>query len=61
MSRSLGGRNIASFPSGHATTAFAALVAIGVMFPRARPLLWVYALLIAASRIVVSAPIIRAT
>jgi membrane-associated phospholipid phosphatase len=43
----------ASFPSGHSTTAFAALVAIGFLFPRARPVLWVYALLIAASRIIV--------
>jgi undecaprenyl-diphosphatase len=43
----------ASFPSGHATTAFAALVAVGFLFPRARPLLWVYALFIAASRIIV--------
>jgi membrane-associated phospholipid phosphatase len=45
--------DFASFPSGHATTAFAALVAIGFLFPRARPLLWVYALFIAASRIIV--------
>jgi len=45
----------ASFPSGHATTAFAALVAIGIIFPRARPVLWIYALLIAASRVMVSA------
>ena len=45
----------ASFPSGHATTAFAALVAFGVLYPRARPVLWLYALLIAATRVVVSA------
>jgi membrane-associated phospholipid phosphatase len=45
----------ASFPSGHTTTAFAALVAFGVMFPGARPVLWVYALLIAASRVMVMA------
>jgi membrane-associated phospholipid phosphatase len=45
----------ASFPSGHATTAFAALVAFGAIFPRARPLLWTYALLIAVSRVVVTA------
>jgi membrane-associated phospholipid phosphatase len=45
----------ASFPSGHATTAFAALVAFGLIFPRARPVLWVYALFIAASRVMVSA------
>jgi membrane-associated phospholipid phosphatase len=45
----------ASFPSGHATTAFAALVAFGIIFPRLRPVLWIYALLIAASRVMVSA------
>lgn len=45
----------ASFPSGHTTTAFAALVAIGAIFPRLRPLLWLYALAIAASRVMVSA------
>jgi membrane-associated phospholipid phosphatase len=45
----------ASFPSGHATTAFAALVALGLVFPRIRPVLWLYALLIAASRVIVSA------
>jgi undecaprenyl-diphosphatase len=45
----------ASLPSGHATTAFAALVAIGVMVPPARALLWVYAVLIALSRVVITA------
>jgi membrane-associated phospholipid phosphatase len=45
----------ASLPSGHTATAFAALVAIGAIFPRARPFLWGYALLIALSRIVVTA------
>jgi membrane-associated phospholipid phosphatase len=45
----------ASFPSGHATTAFAALVAFGLIFPRMRPVLWLYALLVAASRVAVSA------
>lgn len=45
----------ASFPSGHTTTAFAALVAIGAVCPRLRPLLWLYALAIAASRVMVSA------
>lgn len=45
----------ASMPSGHTITAFSALVAIGLVWPRARPLLWVYALLIAASRIVLTA------
>jgi membrane-associated phospholipid phosphatase len=47
--------NYASFPSGHATTAFAALVAIGTIFPQARRLLWTYAFLIAVSRVVVMA------
>lgn len=44
----------ASFPSGHATNVFATLVAVGLIFPRARPLLWIYALTIAASRVIVS-------
>ncbi len=45
----------ASLPSGHAITAIGALVAIGFLVPRARPLLWVYAVTIAASRVIVSA------
>jgi undecaprenyl-diphosphatase len=45
----------ASLPSGHATTAFAALVAIGAIFPQARALMWIYAVLIAVSRVVVTA------
>jgi undecaprenyl-diphosphatase len=45
----------ASFPSGHATTAFAAAVAIGALWPRLRPLLWTYAILIAVSRVIVTA------
>jgi undecaprenyl-diphosphatase len=45
----------ASFPSGHTTNVFATLVAIGLIFPRARPALWIYALVIAASRVIVSA------
>ncbi len=45
----------ASMPSGHATTVFSILVALGSLWPRARTLLWIYALAIAASRIVVSA------
>jgi membrane-associated phospholipid phosphatase len=44
----------ASFPSGHAANVFATLVAVGLIFPRARPLLWAYALVIAASRVIVS-------
>lgn len=45
----------ASMPSGHATTAFAVAVALGALWPRARPLLWVYALVIAASRVIIAA------
>lgn len=45
----------ASLPSGHATTAFSVLVAFGSLWPRARTLLWVYALLILASRVAVTA------
>ena len=45
----------ASFPSGHATTAFAAAVAIGALWPQARIVMWVYAVLIALSRVVVVA------
>jgi undecaprenyl-diphosphatase len=45
----------ASMPSGHATTVFATLVAVGLVFPRARPVLWIYALVIAASRVIVLA------
>jgi hypothetical protein len=42
-------------PSGHSIAAFGALAAIGLVFPRARPYLWVYAITIGVSRIVVSA------
>ena len=45
----------ASLPSGHATTAFAVLVAFGTLWPRARTVLWIYALAIALSRVVVTA------
>ena len=44
----------ASLPSGHTTSVFATLVAVGLIFPRVRPLLWLYALFIAASRVIVS-------
>jgi membrane-associated phospholipid phosphatase len=47
--------DFASLPSGHTTTAFATLVAVGALFPRARPYLWGFALLIAVSRIAVTA------
>jgi len=45
----------ASLPSGHATTAFSVLVAVGALFPQARALLWIYAVLIALSRVVITA------
>jgi undecaprenyl-diphosphatase len=45
----------ASFPSGHATTAFAAAVALGVLWPRLRPLFWTYAVVVALSRVMVTA------
>jgi undecaprenyl-diphosphatase len=45
----------ASFPSGHAVTAFAAAVAIGLLWPRLRPVMFLYALIIAVSRVVVVA------
>ena len=45
----------AGMPSGHGTSAFAAAVAIGMLFPRTRPLLWIYAIVIAASRVIISA------
>jgi undecaprenyl-diphosphatase len=45
----------ASLPSGHATTAFAILVAFSSLWPGARAYFLVYALLIAASRVVLTA------
>jgi len=45
----------AGMPSGHATTAFAVLVAVGTLWPRARTALLIYAVLIAISRVVVTA------
>ena len=45
----------ASLPSGHTTTAFSVLVAAGTLWPQARPLLWIYALLMAVSRVAVTA------
>jgi undecaprenyl-diphosphatase len=45
----------ASFPSGHSAAAFSALIALGSLFPRARPLLWTYAVMIALSRVVIAA------
>jgi membrane-associated phospholipid phosphatase len=45
----------ASMPSGHATTAFAVAVAIGLIWPRLRALMLAYALVIAVSRVVLDA------
>jgi undecaprenyl-diphosphatase len=45
----------ASLPSGHAIDAFAAAMAIGALWPRARFVLWTYAVLIGVSRVVLTA------
>ena len=45
----------ASFPSGHAIDAFAIAMALGALWPRARPVLWTYAVIIATSRLVLTA------
>jgi membrane-associated phospholipid phosphatase len=45
----------ASMPSGHATNAAAAAIAIGAIWPRARGAMWFYALVIMFSRVVVLA------
>jgi undecaprenyl-diphosphatase len=45
----------AAMPSGHTAAAFSALIAFGVVWPRLRPVLWVYAIVIALSRVIISA------
>ncbi len=45
----------ASMPSGHATTAVTAAIAIGAIWPRTRLLMWVYAAAIMISRVAVLA------
>ncbi len=45
----------ASMPSGHATTAVAAAIAIGGIWPRARIVMWLYAAAIMVSRVAVLA------
>jgi len=45
----------ASMPSGHSTAAFAAAFAIGALWPRARVPMWIYAGVIAVSRVAVHA------
>ncbi len=44
----------ASMPSGHATTAAAAAIAIGAIWPRSRVVMWAYALIIMFSRVVIN-------
>jgi membrane-associated phospholipid phosphatase len=45
----------ASMPSGHATTAVAAAIAIGAIWPRTRIVMWLYAAAIMVSRVAVLA------
>jgi membrane-associated phospholipid phosphatase len=45
----------ASLPSGHAVNAFAAAAAIGALWPRTRPWMWTYAVIIAMSRVALTA------
>ncbi|MGC1446031.1 MAG: phosphatase PAP2 family protein [Xanthobacteraceae bacterium] len=45
----------ASMPSGHSTTAVAAAIAIGAVWPRTRPVMWLYAIVIMLSRVFVIA------
>ena len=44
----------ASMPSGHATTAAAAAIAIGSIWPQARPVVWLYALIIMSARVLMN-------
>jgi undecaprenyl-diphosphatase len=44
-----------SFPSGHTISAFSAAFAIAALWPRARPFAFVYAAIIALSRVIVTA------
>ena len=46
----------ASMPSGHSTTAAAAAIAIGAIWPQARPVVWLYALIIMSARVVMNVP-----
>jgi undecaprenyl-diphosphatase len=45
----------ASMPSGHATTAVTAAIAIGAIWPRTRIVMWLYAVAIMVSRVAVLA------
>jgi membrane-associated phospholipid phosphatase len=44
----------ASMPSGHSTTAAAAAIAIGAIWPQARPVVWLYALIIMSARVLMN-------
>jgi membrane-associated phospholipid phosphatase len=44
----------ASMPSGHATTAAAAAIAFGAIWPRLRSMMWLYALIIMATRVIIN-------
>jgi membrane-associated phospholipid phosphatase len=50
-----GSEAYASFPSGHATTAFALAFAVAALWPRARIVMLVYAVVIAGTRLVLLA------
>jgi len=50
-----GGEAFASFPSGHATTAFALAFAVSALWPRTRIVMLVYAVIIAVTRLVLLA------
>ncbi|WP_454618941.1 phosphatase PAP2 family protein [Bradyrhizobium cenepequi] len=50
-----GSEAYASFPSGHATTAFALAFAVSALWPRARFVMLIYALVICATRLVLLA------
>jgi undecaprenyl-diphosphatase len=47
-----GKADFTAMPSGHATAAFSALVVLGSLWPKARPYLWIYAVAIALSRVI---------
>ncbi len=43
-----------SMPSGHATTATAVAIAIGAVWPRLRPVMWLYAVIILFTRVAIN-------
>src|SRR5215510_1487738 len=51
----VGGEAYASFPSGHANTAFALAFAVSALWPRTRFVMLIYALIICATRLVLLA------